>query len=175
MLDEMRWDVGIKPTAAVQSIARHAVLTAQSRLPFSGEDKLLGGNTLPDQPYFAVLDDLPKEELQGGSFKRTAIVTDAALIQTVWVAPHHPPAPIDQHPFDQTVVVLSGTLELVLNGEDRYVLTPGCCLYIPADVPHQATVLGDEPLRALDIFAPIREDYLHLAAHQLATGNPASA
>jgi mannose-6-phosphate isomerase-like protein (cupin superfamily) len=122
---------------------------------------------MPKQPYFAVLNDLPKAELLGGVFQRTAIVADAALIQAVWVEPHHPPAPIDKHPYDQTVVVLSGTLELILNGEDRYVLTAGCCLYIPSDVTHQATVLGDEPLHALDVFAPAPENYLPLASHQL--------
>src|SRR5882757_1554102 len=105
---------------------------------------------MPDAPYFAKLDDLPKKVGLDGYFKRTALVSDHALFQPVWVEPHHPPVPTDQHPFDQTVFVFSGTLELILDKHDRYVLEAGDFLYIPANVPHDAKVLGDEPVRALD-------------------------
>lgn len=122
---------------------------------------------MPSEAYYAELDKLPKRVGMDGFFERTVIVADHALMQAVWVKPHHPPARIDQHPFDQTVFVFSGTLELVLRGTDRHVLKAGDCLYIPADVTHRATVLGDETVHALDVFAPVREEYLPMAEHQL--------
>jgi hypothetical protein len=42
----------------------------------------------------------------------------------------------------------------------------GELLYIPARVPHVGRVVGDEVVLNVDIFAPIRDDYLYLAAHQ---------
>ncbi|MGW1562304.1 cupin domain-containing protein [Streptomyces sp. NPDC002144] len=122
---------------------------------------------MPSRPYYAKLNELPKAAGLDGAFRRTAIVADHALMQLVWVDPGHPPVPTDQHPFDQTCFVFSGTLELVLDGRARYVVGPGECLYIPAGVPHDARVLGTETVFALDVFAPGREDYLPLADHQL--------
>jgi mannose-6-phosphate isomerase-like protein (cupin superfamily) len=138
-------------------------LAPHRRERFEDEEEV----AVPTQPYHAVLDELPKSVGLDGYFKRAAIVADHALLQVIWLEPHHPPVPLDQHPFDQTVFVFSGQLELVLGGSDRYVVTAGQCLYIPADVPHQAKVLGDETVHALDIFAPVREDYLPLVQHQL--------
>ena len=123
---------------------------------------------MPRQPYHAVLAELPKFESLDGFFTRSAITADHALMQVIWLEPGHPPVPTDQHAHDQTVFVFSGSLQLILNGTDRYVVNPGECLYIPGNVPHQATALGDEPLHALDIFAPVRQEYLPMVEHQLA-------
>jgi len=122
---------------------------------------------VPTQPFHAALDELPKFPGLDGYFTRAAITADHATFQVTWLNPHHPPVPTDQHPFDQTVFVFSGELELVLGGFGRYVVRSGECLYIPADVPHTAKALGDETVFALDIFAPAREDYRHMSEHQL--------
>lgn len=124
---------------------------------------------MPTQPYHAVLDQLPRAEAFGGKATRTCVVADHAVMQTIWVEPGLPPSPVDQHEADQTVFVFQGTLKLTL-GEDQdqvYVLEPGHVLYIPSNVPHVAEVLGDEMLIGLDVFAPIRPEYLPLAQHQL--------
>jgi len=123
---------------------------------------------VPRQPYHAVLAELPKFESLDGFFTRSAITADHALMQVIWLEPGHPLVPTDQHAHDQTVFVFSGSLQLILNGTDRYVVNPGECLYIPGNVPHQATALGDEPLHALDIFAPVRQEHLPMVEHQLA-------
>ncbi|MGY4713071.1 cupin domain-containing protein [Mycolicibacterium sp. CBM1] len=122
---------------------------------------------MPTKPYHAVLDKLPKSELMDGKFKRTALVGDHVMIQAIWLEPGHPAVPVDQHSYDQSVYVITGSLELVLNGSDRYVVNAGEFLYIPADVPHQAAAVGEQLVHALDIFAPVLQDRLGLAAHQL--------
>jgi quercetin dioxygenase-like cupin family protein len=39
-------------------------------------------------------------------------------------------------------------------------------LYIPAGTPHTGRVAGDEAVLNIDVFAPVRGDYLYLAEHQ---------
>ena len=124
---------------------------------------------MPTQPYHAVLDQLPRVAAFGGMASRTCVVSDHAIMQTIWVEPGCPASPVDRHEADQTVFIFQGTLQLTL-GEDQdqvYVLKPGHVLYIPSNVPHVAEVLGDEVLIGLDVFAPIRPEYLALAQHQL--------
>jgi len=61
-----------------------------------------------------------------------------------------------QHPHEQTVNVLEGTLELMVGGE-RLVLSAGQSYVIPPDVPHSGQ--AKTPCRVLDVFAPVRDDY----------------
>ncbi|MDZ7885583.1 MAG: cupin domain-containing protein [Mycobacterium sp.] len=122
---------------------------------------------MPRLPYHAVLSDLPTDALLDGAFRRTAVVGDDVLVQAIWLKPGHPTVPVDQHPYDQTMYVIRGTLELVMNGDQRFEVSAGEMLYIPGGVPHQAAAIGVEELHALDIFAPVPPDKLGLAAHQL--------
>jgi quercetin dioxygenase-like cupin family protein len=62
-----------------------------------------------------------------------------------------------QHPHEQMGLLLSGEAEFTIGGEQR-VLTPGDVWRIPGGVPHRV-VAGDQPVRALDVFYPIRDDY----------------
>ena len=64
--------------------------------------------------------------------------------------------PRHQHPHEQTVNVLEGTLELVVGGQTHR-LDPGQTYVIPPDVPHSGRALSR--CRVLDVFAPVREDY----------------
>jgi quercetin dioxygenase-like cupin family protein len=64
--------------------------------------------------------------------------------------------PEHQHPHEQAVNVLAGTLELTVNGT-THVLTAGTVFVIPPNVPHAGRAVA--PCRVLDVFAPVREDY----------------
>jgi quercetin dioxygenase-like cupin family protein len=64
--------------------------------------------------------------------------------------------PEHQHPHEQVVNVLQGTLELTVAGQ-THVLRPGDVVIIPPDTPHSGRAV--EPCRVLDVFAPVREDY----------------
>ncbi len=61
------------------------------------------------------------------------------------------------HPHEQVGLLLEGEAEFFI-GEERRVLRPGQMWKIPGGVVHKV-VAGDQPVKALDIFNPIRDDY----------------
>ncbi|MFQ5610629.1 MAG: cupin domain-containing protein [Anaerolineae bacterium] len=65
--------------------------------------------------------------------------------------------PAHNHPHEQAGTVISGELELTIAGETRR-LKPGDTYIIPGGVEHSARA-GAAPVRALDVFSPVREDY----------------
>jgi len=62
------------------------------------------------------------------------------------------------HPNEQMGLLLEGEAEFFI-GEERHTVRPGGMWRIPGGVRHKV-VAGDKPVRALDVFCPIREDYL---------------
>jgi quercetin dioxygenase-like cupin family protein len=64
--------------------------------------------------------------------------------------------PEHHHPHEQVVNVLSGTLDLVVDGRTTR-LTPGMAFVIPPNVSHSGRAVT--ACRVLDVFAPVREDY----------------
>lgn len=65
--------------------------------------------------------------------------------------------PIHSHPHEQAGTVISGAFKLTISGETRLV-KPGDCFLIPGGVEHGAKT-GETPVRVLDVFSPVREDY----------------
>ena len=65
---------------------------------------------------------------------------------------------LHSHPHEQMGLLLEGELEFII-GNERKVLKPGEMWRIPGGVEHSA-IAGDRPVKALDVFNPIREDYL---------------
>jgi quercetin dioxygenase-like cupin family protein len=62
------------------------------------------------------------------------------------------------HPHEQMGVLLEGRVEFTIGGVTR-LLGPGDVWRIPGGVLHSVRAL-DGPVRAIDVFCPIREDYL---------------
>lgn len=62
------------------------------------------------------------------------------------------------HPHEQLGILLEGELVFTV-GEEQKTLRPGDMWRIPGGVVHRV-VAGNAPARAVDIFHPIREDYL---------------
>ena len=67
--------------------------------------------------------------------------------------------PTHSHPHEQIGMVYAGKAVLRIGDEERLV-QKGDFYCIPANVPHSDTCIGDEPFVMLDIFYPIREDFL---------------
>jgi quercetin dioxygenase-like cupin family protein len=61
------------------------------------------------------------------------------------------------HPHEQVGMIVKGRVVFTIGGEER-TLGPGDFYRIPGGVRHKVVVLG-EPAQALDIFAPVREEY----------------
>ena len=68
--------------------------------------------------------------------------------------------PMHDHPHEQGGMLLKGTLELTI-GDETQVVQPGSMFLIPPGVPHKAVAIGG-PATVLDVFSPIREDYVEL-------------
>lgn len=62
------------------------------------------------------------------------------------------------HPHEQVGMVLEGQAIFFI-GEEEKTLGKGDRYRIPGNVRHRVVAL-DQPVKALDIFYPIREDYL---------------
>jgi quercetin dioxygenase-like cupin family protein len=68
--------------------------------------------------------------------------------------------PMHSHHNEQITQVLKGRMHFVFGGEEpkELMLGPGDAVVIPANVPHQATCIGD--VEEMDMWAPRREDWL---------------
>ena len=67
--------------------------------------------------------------------------------------------PTHTHPHEQVGMLQSGSCEMTIADETK-VMKPGDFCIFPSDVPHSAKTLGDEPFVMLDIFCPVREDFI---------------
>ena len=56
-------------------------------------------------------------------------------------------------------MVYSGEAKLRIGDEER-VARKGDFYCIPANIPHSDTCIGDEPFVMLDIFYPVRENFI---------------
>jgi quercetin dioxygenase-like cupin family protein len=66
--------------------------------------------------------------------------------------------PTHAHPHEQIGLVLEGEIHMTIGDETR-VLVPGHAYTIPGNFPH-AAVAGAGGCLVLDIFSPVREEYL---------------
>ena len=100
------------------------------------------------------LDDVEPREVVPG-YRARFIHTDHTT-HAYWEIDPDVPLPEHSHPHEQIVSVLEGTIELVVDGES-HLLEAGDVLHIPGGVPHSA--VAHTPVRVLDVFSPVREEY----------------
>jgi len=67
--------------------------------------------------------------------------------------------PTHSHPNEQIGMVFSGKALLRIGDEER-VVGKGDFYRIPSNVPHSDVTIGNEPFIMLDIFCPVREDFI---------------
>ncbi len=65
--------------------------------------------------------------------------------------------PSHSHHHEQTGYLVSGNMELVI-GSEKQGIGPGDSWNIPSNVEHSAAVIEDSV--AIEVFSPVREDYL---------------
>ncbi|MEW6671673.1 MAG: cupin domain-containing protein [Thermodesulfobacteriota bacterium] len=66
---------------------------------------------------------------------------------------------LHRHPHEQLIYIIEGTCRLVI-GNEVVDMAAGDLILVPPDMPHSLEVTSDKPVLNLDVFAPIREDYL---------------
>jgi quercetin dioxygenase-like cupin family protein len=105
--------------------------------------------------YFPDPEEHGRHSIFPGVTIRTA-AADRMMLSLVDLAPR---AVVEEHahPHEQVGMVISGRAVFVIGGEEK-TLGPGDMYRIPGDVRHKVRAL-EEPVQALDIFTPVREEY----------------
>ena len=67
-------------------------------------------------------------------------------------------APVHSHPHEQIGYVVSGEIDLMMEGQETTRLTAGCSYYVAPNVRHG--IITRTPTVLVDCFTPIREDFL---------------
>ncbi len=67
--------------------------------------------------------------------------------------------PMHSHPHEQVGMVYSGKAKLRIGDEEK-VVQKGYFYCIPANIPHSDTCMGSEAIVMLDIFYPVRNDFI---------------
>jgi quercetin dioxygenase-like cupin family protein len=106
--------------------------------------------------FFNVSDQPAKQLFPGVSIQ--TVTGDGIMMSFVTFAYAGADVPTHSHPHEQTGTGLEGCFELTIDGVTQ-VISPGVAYTIPGGVPHSARAI-DGPAVALDIFHPVREDYL---------------
>ena len=89
--------------------------------------------------------------------ERQMVVGDRIMIvrfrfEPFLVTPEH------THPHEQMSLVISGRVRFFIEGREQ-TASPGDVLHFPSNCLHGATMM-DEEVVLIDIFSPIREDFL---------------
>ena len=111
---------------------------------------------VPDDPYFVGAGSGSRHQI----FPGVEICTTAGERMMLSVVTFEPGSVVldHSHPHEQMGMMVSGRLEFTV-GDMTRVLGPGDIWRIPGGVVHRVRAL-DGPAVALDVFHPIREDYL---------------
>jgi quercetin dioxygenase-like cupin family protein len=99
---------------------------------------------------------IPAEHVAEG-IERQTVYGDKLMVCRLRIAPHVVTAP-HTHPHEQITIVERGQVRYVVAGIER-IVSAGDVLHFPPHVEHGATML-DEEVVLVDIFTPVREDFL---------------
>jgi len=109
-------------------------------------------DTLMHRPWH----DVPATRIADG-IDRQMVVGEKLMICRLTLQPHVD-TPVHSHPHEQMTIVERGRVRFTVDGEPR-VVAAGHVLHFLPNVAHGATML-DEEVVLIDIFTPIREDFL---------------
>lgn len=108
------------------------------------------------QPQHTDWASIPVEQLEEG-IERQMIVGEKVMICRLRFAPNIV-TPAHDHPHEQMTIVERGRALFTIGDEQR-IAKAGDVLHFPPGTWHGATML-DEEVILVDIFSPIREDFL---------------
>jgi len=116
-----------------------------------------------DQVMFYNWDEIEGEVVRPGVTRKGFRGDDVMLVmntlaQGMELSPH-------SHTFEQVVYIVQGAVNFHVDGE-VYEASAGSVIRIPPHKEHFAEPVGDVPVLNLDVFAPLRQDYMHLVEYQ---------
>ena len=106
--------------------------------------------------YFMQRDECSRHTLFPG-VEAFTMAGDKMMLSWVELEPHAI-VELHSHPHEQLGLLLEGELTFSI-GDDEQRLRPGDMWRIPGGTPHRV-VAGGTKARALDVFHPVRADYL---------------
>jgi quercetin dioxygenase-like cupin family protein len=101
-------------------------------------------------------DSIPVEHVSEG-VRRQMVTGERLMMCRLQMAPHIV-TPVHSHPHEQITIIEQGRVRFDVDGVER-IVSAGDILHFPPNMRHGATML-DEPVVLIDIFTPIREDFL---------------
>jgi quercetin dioxygenase-like cupin family protein len=101
-------------------------------------------------------DSIPAETVSEGI--RRQLVTGERLMMCRFQMAPHTVTPVHSHPHEQMTIIEHGRVRFHVDGAER-IASAGDILHFPSNMRHGATML-EEPVVLIDIFTPIREDFL---------------
>jgi len=107
-------------------------------------------------PLHTDWNSIPVEDVAEG-IKRQMIVGDKVMICRFRFAPNLV-TPAHEHPHEQMTMIERGRVLFTI-GDQQKIVKAGDVLHFPSGTWHGATML-DEEVVLVDIFSPIREDFL---------------
>jgi len=110
--------------------------------------------------FFINSEDAPKLTQMEGleTTILTGLYSEKMMMALNTTLPGHT-VPRHTHPHEQIGMVYAGKARLCIGDEER-IVQKGDFYCIPSNVPHSDTCIGDEPFVMLDIFYPVREDFI---------------
>jgi quercetin dioxygenase-like cupin family protein len=99
---------------------------------------------------------IPVEQIADG-IERQMIWGDRVMVCRLRFRPHVVTM-VHSHPHEQITMVERGRVRFTIGGADR-LAAAGDVLHFPSELAHGATML-DEEVVLIDIFSPVREDFL---------------
>jgi len=122
----------------------------------SRQNKMATTEQTTIQPQHTDWTSIPVEQLDTG-IQRQMIVGENVMICRLRLAPNVV-TPAHDHPHEQMTLVERGRVLFTI-GEEQRIAKEGDVLHFPSGTWHGATML-DEEVILVDIFSPIREDFL---------------
>jgi quercetin dioxygenase-like cupin family protein len=102
------------------------------------------------------VDSLNRTTARPGVVRRVFSGEGATLAFTT-MDPGHEAMP-HSHPHEQIEYLLAGRMRFVV-GDEETIVEQGGLLVVPPGVEHFGETLGDEPVVALSVFSPKRDEY----------------
>lgn len=101
--------------------------------------------------------NLPRTMVRPG-VNRRVFSGDRSMMVLNELAPGSKPN-MHKHPHEQLTYIIEGTCNFYM-GNETLELQPGDVLLVPPDMLHGLEVTGNIMVLNLDVFSPVREDYL---------------
>ena len=100
---------------------------------------------------------ISRVQVRGGVTRRVFSGKNSMMVLNE-LMPSAKPA-LHHHPHEQLTCIIEGTCKFVI-GDEEVEMAEGDLILIPPNVRHSLEVTSNKPVLNLDVFSPIREDYL---------------